>query len=494
MCPDSCIAYTGPYSELDKCPQCQTPWYHPDSLKPQKWFLTIPIGPVIQSFYGLHEITEKIHYLEQKLSENLETLRLNGGKLPVYNDTTCGSDLLKAWSSGHFGKSDIALQLSIDSAQLHHDKTSEAWVFIWIIHNLLPDMHYKKVFIIPGGIVPGPNKPVKINSFLFPSLYYVAALQHKGLKIFDLSQNTVLRSHPLIVFSTVDSPGGASISGMVGHTGKYGCHLHCEMPSWHRKGDSHYFPAMNRPENYSIARSCHPDVTFANLGKYCHDLPWKYEMNIKYLLCTTTKRNYATHRLAVGLCKQTLFSGLPKQPLPIPNIFTMDLMHLSVLNDPNLFVKLFTGKLDCYEPNDRSTWDWAIFHQNQALWNVHGETIFRCIPFLPSSFGQAPRDPAKKINSGYKAWEYQQYIYGLGPTMFRHILPRRYWVNFCKLVARIHILQCHHISHPDILKGHALLEDFVQEFKMLYYQHMESQIHFVRQSIHMLTHIALETL
>ena len=64
MCPSSCIAYTGPYSEIDKCPQCQTPWYHPSSSKPQKQFLTILIRPVIQAFYSLHKIAEKMHYLE----------------------------------------------------------------------------------------------------------------------------------------------------------------------------------------------------------------------------------------------------------------------------------------------------------------------------------------------------------------------------------------------------------------------------------------------
>ncbi|KAF8264362.1 hypothetical protein EI94DRAFT_1441586, partial [Lactarius quietus] len=114
--------------------------------------------------------------------------------------------------------------------------------------------------------------------------------------------------------------------------------------------------------------------------------------------------------------------------------------------------------------------------------------------YIPSSFGRAPQDPAKSINSGYRAWEHQQYMYRLGPTLFRHILPRQYWVNFCKLVAGVCILHRHQVNRPDILKGHALLEDFVQEFETLYYWCMESRIHFVRQSIHLLTHIAPETL
>ena len=330
MCPGSCVTYTGPYHVLDKCPTCNTAWYHPNSSKPQKQFWTIPNGPVIQAFYGSWEITKKMHYLEHKLAKNLETATLNVGTLPVYDNTTCGSDLLNAWWSGHFGKSDVALQLSIYRAQLHCDQASEAWVFIWIIHNLPPDMRYKKAFIILAEIVPGPNKPGEIDSFLFPSLHHIAALQHKGLK-----SSTCLRSSCALLnscthlFSTVDSPGSTSMSGVVGHTGRYGCSLHSEMLSQHCKGDSHYFPTMNRPDNYTIAQSCQPNITFANLGKYCCNLPQKYESNIWFLLGVTNQRNFtACCHLAVGLCKQTLFSGLPKQPLPVPNIFTMDLMHL----------------------------------------------------------------------------------------------------------------------------------------------------------------------
>jgi hypothetical protein len=52
MCPNSCVAFTGPYCDLDKCPTCQTSRYHPDLSKPQKQFWTVLIGPVIQAFYG----------------------------------------------------------------------------------------------------------------------------------------------------------------------------------------------------------------------------------------------------------------------------------------------------------------------------------------------------------------------------------------------------------------------------------------------------------
>jgi hypothetical protein len=47
------------------------------------------------------------------------------------------------------------LQLSIDGALLRPNQLSKTWVFIWIIHNLPPELRYTKAFIIPGAIVPG---------------------------------------------------------------------------------------------------------------------------------------------------------------------------------------------------------------------------------------------------------------------------------------------------------------------------------------------------
>lgn len=418
MCARSCAAYTGPHAELASCPRCGSPRYMPGTTKAHKRFSTIPIGPVIQALYGSREIAGHMHYLEKKLANNLVNAQTGGGTFRIYNDTVCGQELLDAFEDGRFEKTDIALQFSIDGAQLRRDKPSEAWVFIWVIHNLPPEMRYKKAFVIPGAIVPGPNKPGDLDSFLFPSLYHVAALQREGLKINDAFLNSVIpRARPLILFGTADSPGSAAMSGLVGHGGRYGCRLYCDMPGRRRDGDSHYYPVMRTPLNYDVDGCCHPDVTCHDLDDYRVDLPRKYKQNLKFLLDAKSQAEFRTRRLEVGICKQTLFNGLPLQPIPVPSVFTMDIMHLTVLNEPDLFLKLFTGKLDVYEPDDHDTWDWAVFYKNNALWTSHGETVTLAVPYIPSSFGRAPRDPAKKINSGYKAWEYQQYFYGLGPTL-----------------------------------------------------------------------------
>ncbi|KAI0282450.1 hypothetical protein BC826DRAFT_921758 [Russula brevipes] len=167
-------------------------------------------------------------------------------------------------------------------------------------------------------------------------------------------------------------------------------------------------------------------------------------------------------------------------------------MHLSVLNDPDLLLGLWRGTLKCYPPDDVSTWDWAVL-KDKKIWKAHGDSIEAATPFIPSSFGRAPRNPADKINSGYKAWEFQLYIYGLGPVLLRHILPQRYWEHYCKLVSGIQVLQRPEVTPDDLRYANIALKDFVRDFEALYYQHKACRIHFVRHSVHLLTHIAPET-
>src|SRR6266404_4276510 len=393
-----------------------------------------------------------MHYLEKRLARNVLYFDTHQGRLDVYDDTACDKDLMDAWRSGAFSSLDVALQFSIDGAQLRPDKPSEAWVFIWVIHNLPPTIRYTKAFVIPATIVLGPNKPVEIDSFLFPSLYHVAALQREGLIVFDASLGRAVPScRPVIIFGTADSLGSAAMTGMVGHSGRYGCQLYCNMLSRRRMGDSHYYPTMNCPIDYAVANCVHPDVTDDDLAECRDQLPVKYAQNINFLLGARTQADYRQRQLDLGLCKQTLFSGLPLQLLPVPSNFTMDIMHLSVLNHPDLFIKLFTSKLDVYEPDDRQDWDWAVFYRNNALWEAHGETVDLCSSYIPSAFGCTPCNPAKKINTGYKAWEYQLYFYGLCPALYRHILPCKYWVNYCRLVAGIRLLQQHTMSRTDVI-------------------------------------------
>lgn len=196
--------------------------------QPCHQFLTIPIGPVIQALYCSDDTAEQMHYLEHITKTILKDIEKNGRKLEEYHDMVCGMDNLNMWIAGTIKKGNVLLQISLDNAQLYCDKESNCWIFIYIIHNLSPDLRYKKSFIILGGFISGPNKPKHTDLYLYPTLYHISALQQEGFHIWDASTcSYIMNSTPFIALATADGPAMANLTEMVGHSGKYGCHLYC---------------------------------------------------------------------------------------------------------------------------------------------------------------------------------------------------------------------------------------------------------------------------
>lgn len=115
---------------------------------------------------------------------------------------------------------------------------------------------------------------------------------------------------------------------------------------------------MSKPDSYAIPGCSHNDVTFKDLQSFRQNISTTYERNLRLLLSARNLAQYNKYRLQTGLCKPTLFSGLVT--LGVPGIFMMDLMHLSVLNDPDLLLGLWRGTIKCYLPDDISTWNWVV--------------------------------------------------------------------------------------------------------------------------------------
>jgi len=91
---------------------------------------------------------------------------------------------------------------------LYQMKASDCWISIWIVADHSPDLRYKKKHIFPATFIPGPNKPKHPDSFLFPGLYHLAALQKEGLMIWDAAEDRIFKSYPYLlpVSRSVDPP------------------------------------------------------------------------------------------------------------------------------------------------------------------------------------------------------------------------------------------------------------------------------------------------
>ncbi|KAK7446694.1 hypothetical protein VKT23_014389 [Stygiomarasmius scandens] len=374
-----------------------------------------------------------MHYRQNRTEEILATSRDGHVHIEQWNDIVCGSDYLATYKSGQIKPGDVVFHMSIDGVQLYRDKESDCWIGIYVIHDLPLDVRYTHNFVFPAVVIGGPNKPKNLESFMFPSLEHVSALQNEGLRIFDsFTQSIIPRSIPFLLFGTADSVAMATMAGLVGHSGKFGCRLYCLLPGRHRPNDGHYYPALLKPDNYDVEGCDHPDVDPKDIRRvYSQGLEERYLRNLQKVAASRNQTQYTKNRRETGIVKPTIYSGC-KATLSIPKMLPLDGMHLNDLNNPDLKLGLWRGVVKSYPPDSPENWPWAVLKGD--LWTAHGLSVEMARPYLPSSFGTAPRNPAEKINTQYKAWEFQLYMYGYGPALFYHVIPYAYWVNFCRMV------------------------------------------------------------
>lgn len=486
MCVNTCLAFTGPFAELDSCPECGGSRYDSSGIARQE-FHTMPLGPQLQALYRDSQSAQNMRYRCQQTKEVIKELQQNNGTLESYADFLHGQEYLEAVRTGRIQDNDIVLMLSLDGAQLYAHKSSDAWIYIWVIFEHAPNVRYKKRHVLPGAVIPGPNKPKKVDSYLFPGLHHLAALQREGLRIWDASRNIVFVSRPFFFLGTADGPAMAYLNGLVGHQGKNGCRLYCSIVGRHKPGGPQYYPALFKPLNYNVQGCDHGDISYASLPSCSRST---YHTNLRYLMASANETQYKKRRLETGISKPSIFLGLQQQKsLGVPNCFGSDIMHLLSLNIPDLLINLWRGTLD-RDKADCITWDWAVLRG--PTWVAHGRQVASATPHLPGSFDRPPRNPAEKISSGYKAWEFLLYLFGLGPALLYNVLPEKYWRNFCKLAFGARVVNQHRIKTTDLQKAHAALLEFACEFELLYYQRRTERLHFVRQSIHAVAHLASE--
>ncbi|KAF8840952.1 hypothetical protein BDN67DRAFT_990071 [Paxillus ammoniavirescens] len=355
---------------------------------------------------------------------------------PVFNDIFNGTDYLEAVQDGMIKDEDICLLFSIDGAQLYHHKASDCWISIWVVLNRSPESRYRKQFVLPG------------------------------LPIWDASLVRQYLTNLFIAIATSDGPGLAYLDRLVGHHGKNRCRLYCGLPGRHKEGGSIYYPVTLKPDGPPIQGSDHPDL---DPDEFCCSIN-TYVANLAKVLSSPNDAQY----------KKSIFLGFPHgRTFGVPKCFGSDVMHLLSLNLPDLLISLWRGMLDCDSNDDKTTWLWACLTKPDE-WKAHGV------------YGRPPCNPAEKINSGYKAWEFHLYLYGLGPGLLHGILPDPYWRNFCRLACAVRLITQHSITREELKTANQLFIKFASKFKELYYQRRIEHVHFVRQSIHTLTHYGRE--
>ena len=495
MCINSCQAFTGPLADRTTCSECGEMRYVDSPAgkgpQPRQRACTIPLGPQIQALRRSRNNALAMRYRDQKTKDIIES---DDSEPVVYDDIFSGSDFLNFAERVQLGPHDTTVSFSLDGAQLYQNKKSDTWIAVWIINDYDPSTRYKKKHVLPALVIPGPNKPKNINSFVFRSFHHLSALQQenegRGIYVWDNIDAGLVLSRIMFLFGTADAVGLTEVDGRVGHHGTHGCRMSCGMKGRHKPNSGHYHTAHLRPNESVVNDSNHPDYNFRSPPA---DIPplEDYRTNLIKVVSSQTQSEYEENRKLTGISKPSILSGLhPDKSLPVPRCFTIDLMHLLFINLGELLIPLWRGLLLCEPTDNKTSWDWATLVGN--TWLEHGKLVAAATKYFPSSFHRPPRNPAEKISSGYKATEYFLYLFGLGPAFFRTVLPQKYWRHFCKLVHGVRIITQRRISISQVREAHSYLTQFVEEYEHLYYQRRMDRLHFCRPCLHTLLHAGPE--
>ena len=315
MCPNSCMAFTGTFSTLEKCQFCGEDRFrksqHGNVSKPvpRRQFVTLPIGPQLQALWRHPTTVAKLRDRLQRTREALTDRNKERG-IRDYYDICCGSEYLNLVESGKILDNDMLLYISMDGAQLYRDKESDAWFGISGIIDFPPETRHSREAVLPLFVIGGPNPPKNYDSFLYPTFSHFAACQRKGLRIWDSSTDTEFTSHPWFAFGTADTVGMAELNGWVGHHGRNGCRLLCPMPGRHKPGVGVYYPVMLKPDDQDglviPPGSSHMDV---DINQITTPSSGSYFRNLHHVLTSRSGRQYEARRRETGIRKPSIVEG-----------------------------------------------------------------------------------------------------------------------------------------------------------------------------------------
>lgn len=501
ICVKGCHAFTGPrFGVLEKCAVCGEDRYDPKVLRltgkkvARKRMTTIPLGLMVQALRRSKSGAEAMRYRDKKTQEIFEFLQ-NEGSLDDMDrdDIFCGRDYLELAANLGLTEDDTVVNFSMDGAQLYQNKKSDTWIAIWVVQDFDPKERFKKKYMLPAIIIPGPDKPKNLDSYTYRSMHHLSALQRedngKGIKCWDAEKGKQISTRVVSLVKNADAVGLPDIDGRVGHHGVRGCRIGCDMPGRNKPEQGHYYAVHLRPIGYTVAENNHPDIDVRSIKSPTVD---EYNTALTLVESSPNKATYEENRKKTGIAKRSIVSGLVQiYNLPPPKCFTVDLMHIPWINAGELLIPLWRGKLKCEPPDDIRMWDWAVFMAND-VWTKFGKQVAAATPYFPSFFHRPPRNPALKINSKYKATEYFLLLFGLGPGLLRSFLPHKYWRHFCKLARAVRMLTLRKIKAQQLREARLFMIQFVEEYELLYYQRLPERIHFCRPLLHTFLHTPLE--
>jgi hypothetical protein len=263
ICPDSCMAYTGEHAAKTKCTfekkneSCKESRFN-DKGKPQAQMIYVSCFDMIKAMYANAETSTMLRHRDKSLQRAMHMLDKTKDIIKTYSDFGDSNvqDHLHRNMDLFRDPRDVAFALSTDGAQLTMKKQSNIWIAVLIILNLPAEIRYKTNNVIVPFIVPGPQSPGDLESFMYP-LFEDMAKASEGIWMWDAVDSSYFVNHAYICMILGDMLGSAKLSGMAGHSAVHGDRFslvkgaHTSL----KKGSKYQYYPMKPPQNDEYNKS-----------------------------------------------------------------------------------------------------------------------------------------------------------------------------------------------------------------------------------------------
>jgi len=404
VCPNSCIAYTGANEGLTHCPyikdkkMCGEPRYKGKSV-PRAQMVYVSCFDIIQAMYANKHSSSLLRHRDQLLKKALYAIHQSIDSMKTYSDfgdSNVQGHLYGSMKLFGDGK-DVALALSTDGAQLNSKKQSNVWIALLILLNLPPEIRYQTNNTIVTFIVPGPNNPGDLESFLYP-LFVDMAKASEGIWMWDAIDSSAFINHAYICMVLGDMLGSAKISGMAGHTAVHGDRFSTVTAarSSTKKGSKYLYYPVSAPKNdeYNKGRPCPYDLN--SLPIRTEDKYWEA---IRELSAAPSMKQCNEIVRKIGISRMPLATASPA--FIHPCFYPLDPFHLFFENIMPFIWDIWTIES---KPNE-------CIHLSKEKAEEFGKQVVIGMKTLPPEFCGLVRNPHLKRQSQYKAYEWMALLY-----------------------------------------------------------------------------------
>ena len=453
-CPNSCIAYTGPWAQHQSCPHCKSPRLK-NGVR-QKAYSYIPLIPQLQALYSDPATSKLLRYRSSYFTPGGAA---EAGKIKDVFDGARYKHLIKTEviinnrrTGLRFfqGTRDLALGLSTDGFSPFKRRKHSAWPFLTIIYNFPPPIRNHLVNLFSTGCGGGPKAIKEMDSFLWPYVDELLSLA-AGVPTLDADakETFLLRAHLLDGFG--DIPAVAKMMRMKGHNGLKPCRccniIGLSIPN--SRNPAHYVP---------LDRTSHPDhgdipvYDAAHLPMRTHDEMFAQGKEVEFNVVPAQAAKLST---LYGINGLTVLTRLPS--ISLSESFPIDFMHLIWENlIPNLVLH-WTGDFKGLD-SDGFCFEKTVWNAISAAGAASGQTI-------PSQHGaKVPHFAVRKGEMTAETWSF--WTLHLAPILlFNQFTDDAYYTHFVTLVKFLHLYMQWEISTEEVDELEVGLRDWVIEYE-----------------------------